>query len=572
MKKSNNRGVSLIEVLIAVIVFVICVIPIINQLIAGIRLGQKADDQQAATDYGKSITETVKQIDMEQIFDLNSGYVDKKSLAKFMGLANADDISVYSNIGVEANFYSISTECLKDNDKGEKVVDTDKLSTISQVIKTGSYVIPQSSSVPTFVVEDSAKSITKENYKMTYVSGGTGYTSVTNMYKELERSNAVASADQQQALVRSYKITYSHVLNARSYNVSLVLDNAPYAIRSLLNTSYTDPNKLNLGNLSSLDSSTTAVIVSASNYDSIAATSIMSSVLNALEVKGNAKAEQLKQKNQGVVDEFLSADLMPKKTTTITLSGSGPYTVKCDVTYTDQSFFVAGNGWDLPTRTLEFTYPAYKQDFDEIPDVYLMYNQYMYMSTFGSDTIVIENDISNTSGSKIIDNTARIFVVRTDEKDEDSKDLIQKSGELGADGVSWKYGYDRDKVDGGYLYRTMFEISNNTTAPAANPDAAHYPVEIYTNVMGTTPDKIEYITDVSGLYHLKEVNNDKSDNSTKISVTTPSEDGNAWTNVVRLISEDERYSDSGRMYDVNLVLENQVSGVITEYNSSKGDY
>lgn len=68
MKRTNNKGVSLIEILIAVVIFTLCITPIVNQLMVGMRISQKADDQQAATDYAKSVAETMKQMQLNSVY------------------------------------------------------------------------------------------------------------------------------------------------------------------------------------------------------------------------------------------------------------------------------------------------------------------------------------------------------------------------------------------------------------------------------------------------------------------------------------------------------------------------
>lgn len=69
MKNAKNHGVSFIEILIAVVIFTICIIPITNQLMSGIRIGQKADNQQAATDYATSVAETMKQLELRNTYE-----------------------------------------------------------------------------------------------------------------------------------------------------------------------------------------------------------------------------------------------------------------------------------------------------------------------------------------------------------------------------------------------------------------------------------------------------------------------------------------------------------------------
>lgn len=507
MKKSNNRGVSLIEILIAVVVFVICVTPIINQLVAGIRLGQKADDQQAANDYGKSVSETVKQVDLDRVVDLKKAYVDKAALAKMLEL----DTTNASTLSVSCDFFSFDKSCIKTDGDGNYIYELDntKVNALTKKIASGSHV----------KVVDTSKS------NMT-VGSGTEYGSVTDIYKALDAINATLDADKQQALVRQYTIKCKTELNARDYDVVLVLDNVPYAINSLTNAGYVDPNKVNLGNLSSLDASTTAVILSASNYDSVASASYMASVLAQLEQKDNiTKATQLRNNTKNALAEFTTEDRRPDKKITITIkkgSGDYPYTVACKVEYQD-TYLKANYG--IPDSEAHLEYMAYEQSFAEMPDIYLMYNQYIYIDNYGSDNIYVDNQVS---GEK-----AKLYVVRTSEKDDNGASIIKEGSAA------------RDKMDGSeYKYRTIFYIVKSTSSN---------PLEIYTNVVDA-----------------KSNINNNANNTTKIGVSTVA--GDDYSKIVRLLSDDERYSDAGRAYNVYIELTNNQSNNITTYSTSKGDY
>ena len=46
----------------------------------------------------------------------------------------------------------------------------------------------------------------------------------------------------------------------------------------------------------------------------------------------------------------------------------------------------------------------------------------------------------------------------------------------------------------------------------------------------------------------------------------------AATYIVRSLSEDERYSAQGRMYEIVVKLTNKDTGVETTFDTSKGDY
>lgn len=524
MKKSNNRGVSLIEILIAVVVFVICITPIINQLVNGIRLGQKADDQQAATDLGKSISEAVRQMDLNTIIDYPTCHVDKAALASILNYSGNKD-----NIDVTYSFYSIGSDCLKD-EGGHKVIDLNVVKA-----RSGTVGVPYGSYI---------KEIDSSNKNMTH-GAGSQYNSVTAMQQAVDLYNKTHTADEKQVLVRELTVKWTDTVDYRNYDVSVVLNTAPFAIASLTNTSYVDPNSVNIGNLSNLDSRTTAVITSASSYDTIAASSYFASVLNALERQGNDRATLLREGQVNAYNDFTSQT--PQKETIITIknintdgsedSNGNRYTVKCDVRYTNNTLRGVNYG-NLDDSEVILEYPAYEQDFALLPDIYLMYNQLYYFNTFGDDDIIIDNQL--ISGQE-----AKVYIVRTAETDPDGNPLV---------GIGT---FGRDQKDGAiYKYRTIFHFTQNVT---------NNPVRIYTNIP---------LTDGSNSNVSK-----YSDNNLQTKIAVDCTPAGSYDKIVYRMDEDDRYSEAGRVYDVEIELQRWKSGSgstknvtnITTYSTSKGD-
>lgn len=496
MKHTNNKGVSLIEILIAVVIFTICVTPIIYQLTLGMRISQRADDQQAATDYSKSIAETMKQM------ELQSTYTD----AALTDLAA--QLGIVGDIECTATFYSVKAD-----------------GTNGTVIPRNSYL----TSAPITAAPDGG-------------SLGTPFNSVSAMYQVLKQANSAPGAIQE-ALVREYRFTGEAVIDYRDYDVDIVMNTLPYALSSLNNTSYTDPNAINVGNLSSLDSSATAIIPSVSNYDAVATASYFNAVISALESTGSEAdanlATRIKNGTSPINDQAT-------KEITVTVDGvtkadgTPAYEITCGITYNNPSI-VGSSGYGVSAEDSVIEYVAYHQQFDKIPDIYLMYNQFKYHRKYGDDKITVVNNTSDV---------AKVFVVRTaatnnsvmDITKEESKALVPTDTEQLRDQV---------EADGTYLYRTQFELKNDLTAN---------PVEIYTNiplkqtVAGTEVDNIAASSAAdAGKYKMS------------INVSNP-------TSVVKDISEDERYSETGRVYNIVITLTNQKSGNETTIDTSKGDY
>lgn len=490
MKRENNKGVSLIEILIAVVVFTMCIIPIINQLASSIRIGQRADAQQAATDYAKSIAETMKQVDIETMY--SSSAVDE--LSTTLGM----DTTLTTSYG----FSSVKA----DGNPGTAIPNNSYLTSMP---------------VP---------------------GGSTGWASVTAMYQAVKSYNT-AHGSTPEALVRQYTFTGTATVDYRDYDVLIRMDTTPYAVASLNQADYFDPNAANLGNLSSLDASQTAVITNVSNCDVTATSSYFSSIISALESSGDADDEvlavQLKNGTRSVseratkeINLILDAVNEP--------GNPNKYKVTCEVIYENPGIV---SRYGVPSDAATITYTPYEQQFKELPDIYLMYNQFLYNKAYGDDKINITNNLSDT---------AKVYVIRTAE--DDSK--VSSVTNLGGDLIPTETAFGRDITAGGnYQYMTQFELVNALAA---------HPVEIYTNIPllldeGTPTERLNVLSSTDY----------PAGRSTKMSVNVPTGD---LTTVIKTLSDDERYSEEGRIYNIYIELTNRDTGAVTTFDTSKGDY
>lgn len=509
MKKLNNRGVSLIEILIAVVIFVVCITPIINQLATGIRVGQRADDQQAATDYGKSLAESLKQVDMASVIDLERGLYDKTTLADMLQIDK-------DSMNVACSFYSVQA----DGSDGS-------------VVPSGSYVIQDSISSPT----------TLETFD---IGTGSAFNSVTAMYQAINAHNASSSAVQE-ALVREYYITGTATLDYREYDVAIKLDTRPYALSSLTKAGYSDPNAVNLGNLSSLDANTTAVITAISNYDSVASASFFNAALSAMENSSDEglqnQAVQIKNGNRTFTNSaeksiYISIDPLTGDT------NGNNYKVTCRAIY-ESPDLTSNYGVAADDTVLDYT--VYEQKFKNLPDVYLMYNQFLYASSYGDDIITIENNAENKE--------AKVYVIRTAETNDGVSSIVDISTGSSSNSLLPSSSYGRDVKNGSnYIYMTKFVLKN---------DKGTYPVKIYTNMDVTVNDGTTDVSNVSSSLA------NPNDRTCKMSVNVSAAEVGS---IVLPLDEDERYSETGRVYDIQISLTNTKTDIVTTYESSKGDY
>lgn len=490
MKRENNKGVSLIEILIAVVVFTILIIPIVNQLATSIRIGQRADAQQAATDYAKSIAETMKQVDISTMYSAP----DVAALSDTLGM----DSVLTTSYG----FSSVR----KDGTQGSSIPANSYLTT------------------------------------MPVTGGSTAYPSVTAMYQAVNRYNDI-NDDNPEALVREYTFTGTAKVDYREYDVLIRMDTTPYAVASLNQSGYYDPNAANLGNLSSLNADLTAVITNVSNSDATATSSYFSSIISALESSGDpsdaqiavqikngtrAISERATKRINIIIDEINEAG-NPNK-----------YQVSCEVIYENNGII---SRYGVPSDAATIKYTPYQQQFKDVPDVYLMYNQFLYNKEYGDDFITITNNMSET---------AKIYVIRTAETDSNVSDVASMGGNL----IPTETAYDRDVRSGSnFLYMTQFEIENSL---ATNP------VEIYTNMPLVVDAGL-----VSERSNVVSSTDSPGNRTGKMSINVPT--GNI-SQVVKDLSEDERYSEQGRIYNIYIELTNKDTGVVTTFDTSKGDY
>lgn len=513
MKRLNNKGVSLIEILIAVVVFTICVTPLIYQLTTGIRIGQKADDQQAATDYAKSVAETIKQMPLESVYtDAALDELEK-------------ELKINGDITASSTFHSVKYDSVND------------VAVQGEAIASNSYLV--SGTIP--------------------ASPGTAYNSVSAMQLALNNHN-VANAtnpDKQEALVRNYVFKGQATVDYRDYDVEIELSTEPYALNSLRPSGTVDPNNQNLYNLSSLDATTTAVITNMSNYDATATGSYFNMIVSALEMSGDVQtAEQLKASGQTNTNYD-----NPTKTTTIQIeqldligesNADYNYRVTCFIEYDNPGITGAYN---VNSADASIRYVAYEQMFKNYPDIYLMYNQFMYNKVYNDDKIQIVNKT---------DQSAKLFVIWTADDDvviQKSFDAANSSGgpitgnPIVPDAeITGTVAESRDtkNLDGTYLATTNFVI---------DVDHSLSPIQVFTN-MNLKKD--------AGDTTNTNVTSTLSDRTCKISIT--STDSSDVTGNILDLSEDERYSESGRIYDIKITLTNKDTGLVTTFDTSKGDY
>ena len=97
MAKKNNKGFGLIEIIIAIAVFVMLVVPIINQLATSMSLSKRSRTTQLTSEYGQYLMEYVKSIPLtdigkDNLFDGNNKLTLKSAESDAEVIVNGDTV------------------------------------------------------------------------------------------------------------------------------------------------------------------------------------------------------------------------------------------------------------------------------------------------------------------------------------------------------------------------------------------------------------------------------------------------------------------------------------------------
>ena len=418
MAKNNNKGVSLIEILIAVVVFSILLIPVITQLVSALNINSVSKQKSYAIDYAEYTMEYFKSYDFSteamlkdaQSFPTGTEFVEKHIGYVGEATGTVDYKEIVYNTKSKVGPFNKDYDC--------KVT-----------IDTLQYALQQLGYTPLY--DDEATDYNGNKYK------GNDY----------------------------------------------LYDNAGnIEVKALSSTVKEDPNAANIGYAKSLDANTDALIVDASNYDSLAESAIYTAKVDIL--RSAAEKEDADENAKGAWARYLNgaytfpvtASINKLTTIKISKSATGAYTVTCTLDYKDIT-----EGFETDVAE----YVIYSREFSEKPDIYFMFNQFMYDDYYISDQVVFDNSecndemvnvyyvgtyTDNNAGStdpeneklsskmwKILANEAKL----SDRLKEEGSSLIKQS----KDGY---YPYAISSTTHDYLYKVYM-----TTTNLSNQDMLH---------------------------------------------------------------------------------------------------
>lgn len=542
MKNAKNHGVSFIEILIAVVIFTICIIPITNQLMSGIRIGQKADNQQAATDYATSVAETMKQLELRNTYEhIGNTKTDAETDKILAGLSSELNLT---SLTPTHKFYSIRPD------------GTD-----------GTQIPAQT----------------------------TGGSDITAMYQSLNQYNnsSTTTPEMREALVREYSfLGKAEDVDYRDYIVSVNLSTKNYALEELAKGDadvYQDPNAVNIGNLSSLDSDNTVLLTELSNMDQEAYKTYFDRIVAELQKEGTFDTYIVNlntgSKLPGTVTKKINIDV------TDPTSGSSNYCrVVCTVTYeiTLDSSTVPGNASEKAELLKAFADMDKKiirtvksQEYEQLPDIYLLYNQFLYDGQYGNDVIQVNNKLTEKK-------TVNVFVVRTAETDANIQNISPSSTDdsepEATPAKSLLPNNKRDELQGG-KYRYTISMLVNGDGVQTYTSVKDHPVHIYTNILtyidgGTVKD----LSEGQSIPYQRGVVKGNGTYKLSVNINASDDEVNKLGGIILPLAENDRYSETGRLYDITVTLydpdtydmskipEENASSKILEIDTSKGDY
>lgn len=110
MAKKNNKGFGLIEIVIAIAVFVMLVVPIINQLATSMSLSKRSRTTQLTSEYGQYLMEYVKSIPLADI-GKGDNLFDGENKLSVKSLESTEEVELDN--GVKAQYTTMSYEIKK---------------------------------------------------------------------------------------------------------------------------------------------------------------------------------------------------------------------------------------------------------------------------------------------------------------------------------------------------------------------------------------------------------------------------------------------------------------------------
>lgn len=483
MAKKNNKGFGLIEIIIAIAVFVMLVVPIISQLATSMNLSKRSRTTQLTSEYGQYLMEYVKSVPLSDIGNDNLFDGDNKLQTKV-----SDHEETVSVNGVTVTYNAMSYEIKK----ADAVHLPGGLSTYYGDI----------------ALDTKAYALSKEGFR--------------------------AATDAEKGDSNIAKYTGS--------------DGVEYVSTA----AKTDPNQVNVGNMTNLNTKVVAIIPgSTSNFDKTAADTIFTLKADMLKQDSEERWEQLMYGDSSFND--FDNDTV-NKITTIKIRKSGglnpTYTVSCELLYKDvpQSKY----------KVDDLKYNVYQQTFkgDEgVPKIYLMYNPCVYNGEYlAKDHIVL--DVEGFDA----DDKVKLYLIETTSYLSDNIKQVMDDNSIPYT-ASLKQ-TEIDDPDNSGSKKTVHSLIDTNVNEAGMRVKRNNIITCF-NAKGDYADKYEVYTNVA----LTNVNDYASFNS----YSAPGKLNGDGTvdHKVKSLADDAEYK--GRLYTVTVTLyDAKNDGVVGTYVGTRG--
>ena len=432
MRKMNNKGFSMVEILIAITIFAVLMVPIIGAIISSLKSTTDAKTLQYRNEFVENVVEYVKQDSLENIF-----------VGDYFTTIGSYTSTAGKPINVSAKFNTDGTK----NASGNLVID-ETLASVNTAL--------------------SDLHITPEVQKTNVVFGA-----------EDEDDYAVFPYEE-------YWLSGTVDLGVKDipYSYKVQISNKYYAEKQK-DDGYANPNNLALGIVEDIDYTKVALINGTiANYDNTVYETILTKKLGLLKQVDPAKYDIYMQQVEKVV-KFEQDSVKRLITIKVTGSESTGYTVTCNMKYNDdgQSFRGYLNSssvsQELKNRIntelidayveyepFEFTYEPDASGKAKLPNIYLMYNVCAYNGKYAQDDFIAVDATGVTDDTKI-----KLFVVETAETYSENITNVTATNNKPALVVS-----------GDLLYNNDLEISTNRDSCKIHMGVVQDPVSKKSNI------------------------------------------------------------------------------------------
>ncbi len=369
MRRKLNKGVSMVEILIAIAIFMILMGPIVGGIISSMNNTTEAKTLQYRNEYVENMVEYVKQ---DTIADIVNGQY----------LTSAGSESVFTS----ATFYI---------EPGKTTYDS-SLDEIAKVLTDNGVGITTAPSELSST--DSMGKLTFYPYETYMVSG-------------------------------KVKLGTKH----ETYSYKMEISNKYYANKEKeSNGSYVNPNNLALGVVEDIDHTKIALINGTiANYDSAVSKAFLTKKLEVLKRLEPNWYERYTQQ-ETAVDMFPNDTATRLITVKVSGREDSGYKVRCSLKYRDNcewkpSLKSEMDDYYIEYVPFEFEYPVDPNtNKATLPNIYLMYNVCVYNGLFSADDYVAIDTKGVTDNTKV-----NFFIVETAETYSDNiinanEDIVSK--------------------------------------------------------------------------------------------------------------------------------------------------